>query len=241
MTYKVPTWSVCFLTFHLHLIPSCLPVIMVGESSVRPFWSSYRPSPHLPPGSHLEQRKIYCRAEQGEWLAHAQKLPSGFQGSFYRQIWSKGCRMCDFLLIGWRGNRALLQESYPQPKVAILHLGGSLSSWFFTSSATWEALSSGRRTQRYYIYVCVCVCVCIPWWGTRTLTIPHFFLLTASFLLLCSLTSLISNWICSLELMEGLGGWSLFSCKQETGDTERICTQEDPTGFCSASVLLPHS
>ena len=161
MTYKVPTWSACFLTFHLHLIPSCLPVIMVGESSVRPFWSSYRPSPHLPPGSHLEQRKIYCRAEQGEWLAHAQKLPSGFQGSFYRQIWSKGCRMCDFLLIGWRGNRALLQESYPQPKVAILHLGGSLSSWFFTSSATWEALSSGRRTQRYYIYVCVCVCVCV--------------------------------------------------------------------------------
>ena len=76
MTYKVLTWSGCCLTFHPHLIPSSLPIIMVGGSHVLPFWSSYRPSPHLPPCSCLEQRKIYCRAEQGEWLAHAQNPPN---------------------------------------------------------------------------------------------------------------------------------------------------------------------
>ena len=94
MTYKVPTWSVCFLTFHLHLIPSCLPVIMVGESSVRPFWSSYRPSPHLPPGSHLEQRKIYCRAVLGEQVAHASSNPKTFE-HFKGQVREGDCRVCD--------------------------------------------------------------------------------------------------------------------------------------------------
>ena len=49
---------------------------------------------------------------------------------FIGKIWSEGCRVCDFLLIGcWWGNRVMLQESCAQPEVAILHLGGGLSSW----------------------------------------------------------------------------------------------------------------
>ena len=101
----------------------------------------------------LEQRKFYCRAEQGEQLARTQrpKLPGGLRGRvFIGKAWGEGCSVCHLPLIGWwGGNRVVTQESQlsvfwfqpvwalsacAQPEVTILHLGGALPSW--------------RRTQR---------------------------------------------------------------------------------------------
>ena len=94
-------------------------------------WHTVRPNKLKRPS--LEQRKVYCRAKQGERLARAQKNPNSpmvFCGDVHiGKIWGKGCRACDFRLIGWWwGNRAVLQESCAQPEVTILHLGGGLSS-----------------------------------------------------------------------------------------------------------------
>ena len=43
------------------------------------------------------------------------------------KIRGEGCRVCDFLLIGWREHRAVFPESCAQPEVTILHLGRGLS------------------------------------------------------------------------------------------------------------------
>ena len=55
--------------------------------------------------SELEQRKVYCRAKQGKWVAHAQnpQTPQLFGGEKFLigKIWGEGCKVCDFLLIGW--------------------------------------------------------------------------------------------------------------------------------------------
>ena len=58
------------------------------------------------PNKHwsLEQRKAYCRAKPGEQVAHAHnpKLPRGFRGEgFIGKMWSRGCEVYDFFLIGW--------------------------------------------------------------------------------------------------------------------------------------------
>ena len=70
--------------------------------------------------AYAEQRKIYFRAKQGEWVARVQKLPTSLK--IFRQNLSGGggCRVCDFFLIGW------CWHGGAQPEV--LHLGGDLSS-----------------------------------------------------------------------------------------------------------------
>ena len=65
----------------------------------------------------LEQRKVYCRAMNGErWLMspNTPKSPKGFSKAFLKAKWGKGgegLRVCDQLhgsLIGWRwGNRVV--------------------------------------------------------------------------------------------------------------------------------------
>ena len=87
----------------------------------------------------LEQRKVYWRAMQWEWAAHAQEtriLKCFGENCFYRQIWGEGCKMCNFFLIGWWwGNRVALQKSCAPPEVTILHPGGSLS---FCKGTQWH-------------------------------------------------------------------------------------------------------
>ena len=89
----------------------------------------------------LEQRKVYCRAKQGEWVAHAQNPWTPFRcwgKIFIGKIWGKGCRLCDFLLIGcwWRGGA---------PRILC-------SAWSYHAPPGW-GLSSCRRAQRYcYVY-----------------------------------------------------------------------------------------
>ena len=55
------------------------------------------------PGS-VEQRNVYCRAKQGDRVAHAQKTlnsPMVLRGEVcFGKIEGEGCRVCDFLLIG---------------------------------------------------------------------------------------------------------------------------------------------
>ena len=50
----------------------------------------------------LEQRKVYCRAKQGEWVAHAQKTPKllkGFQQNIFKgQVREGRPRLCDQLM-----------------------------------------------------------------------------------------------------------------------------------------------
>ena len=74
--------------------------------------------------SNLEQRKVYGRVKQGEWVACAQKpqLPNGPEGEASMvKIWDGDYRVCDFLLIHWWwDNRVVLQESYAQPEVTSL-------------------------------------------------------------------------------------------------------------------------
>lgn len=56
--------------------------------------------PNKPKRRSVEQRTIYCRATQGEWVACGQKgpkLPSGFQGkTSLNKIWGEGCWVRDF-------------------------------------------------------------------------------------------------------------------------------------------------
>ena len=97
-------------------------------------WHTVRPNKLKRPS--LEQRKVYCRAKQGERLARAQKNPNSpmvFCGDVHiGKIWGKGCRACDFRLIGWW---------WDKDAPGILY-----------SASTW-VLSSCKRTQRYcYVY-----------------------------------------------------------------------------------------
>ena len=144
-------------------------------------------------------------SKENRWLTFKHpKLPDGFVGIvLIGKIWGEGCRVCDFLLIGWWwGSRVVLQESCAQPEVAILHLGGGFSS--------------AEELKDIVIY--------IPWGGTRTL--PRGCTIVSWLLLPCfcipSLPWLATVWICPLELREGQGGWMKpISYKQEAGDTER--------------------
>lgn len=81
------------------------------------------------------------------------------------------------------------------------------------SSAWWGAFICVEELRDGYQAV-----LCIPWGRTRPL--PHCctFVSWLPFpWFLCSLTSLISNWICSLELRESLGGWNLFFLQRRHG------------------------
>ena len=112
-----------------------------------------------------------------------------------------------FFLNGWWwGNRAVLQESCVQSEVIILHLGGGpvlyknsktlLCIFFLVGTRT---LSQGCTTIWLFL-----LCFCIP-----------------------SLPWLAIVWIHPLELREGQGGWMKpISYRQETENTEQICTPE---------------
>ena len=56
------------------------------------------------------------------------KLCDGFWGEVYiGKIWDEDWRLCDSFLPGWwGGNRVMLQESWAQPEVTILHLVGGI-------------------------------------------------------------------------------------------------------------------
>ena len=169
----------------------------------------------------LEQRKGYSKGQArrtGGLCSQTLNLPSGLWGKvFIGGIGGEGCRVCDLLLIGWWwGSKAVLQESCAQPEVAILHLGGGLSS--------------AEELKDTVLYV--------PWGGTRTL--PQGHTIVSWLLLPCfcipTLPWLAAVWTCPLELREGHRGWlKPISYKQEMGDTERLCTRS-PTGSCSVSL-----
>ena len=113
-------------------------------------WCTVRPN--KPKLLSLEQRKVYCWAEQGVWAAHAQKTrtPQWLSGKgFQKQIWGGGRLQGVWPFSDWLvgGNRApgisiisllvptsLGSSAWAQHVVTILHLDGDLSSY--------------RRTQR---------------------------------------------------------------------------------------------
>ena len=135
-----------------------------------------------------------------------------------RIIWGRGqslpyLPLCsDFLLNGcWRGNRVVFQDACAWPETAILCPGGAL--------APAEELGD--------------TILCAPWGGARTL---HCCFWTAPPQFLHFLTWLATVQSSPLGLREEQGGWMKpVSYKQETGDTERICTPDSPTGSCSIS------
>ena len=97
--------------------------------------------PNKPKSQSLEQRKVYCRAKQGEWVTHAQKnlnSPIVFWGEvFIGKIWGEGCRACDFLLIGLRTGQCSR------------HLVLSLK----LPSSTWLGVLVLQKNSRYcYVY-----------------------------------------------------------------------------------------
>ena len=116
---------------------------------------------------------------------------NGFRGRVFKAIWGEGCRLCDFLLIGWWwGNRAVLQKSCAQSEVSILHLGGALVPAELRDRCCVYLL---RKNQGPSFH-----CYNIISWGLH-LSLTYW---------------LASLWICPLELREGLGGWSLFFFKK---------------------------
>lgn len=61
--------------------------------------------PKKPKHRSLELREVYCRAEQGErvFVLKNPELLDGLEGEvFIGEIWGEGCRIHDYLLIGWR-------------------------------------------------------------------------------------------------------------------------------------------
>ena len=94
---------------------------------------------------NVTKRKFVCRSKQNIriWkgllkgqarrmgILHAQnpQILGWFSEKSLGKIWDEGCRVCDFLLIGWwRDTRAVLWECCAQSEVTILQLGGGLSS-----------------------------------------------------------------------------------------------------------------
>lgn len=126
------------------------------------------------------------------------EFPAAFQGRVFIGKgggWGAGCRVYDLLLIGCWG-----QGSTP----GILH-----SAWSYC-----PPLGGGLRSCRTQWYVSGVMYT--PWWRTsiRSPLQPCCFL-TIFPLFLLSLILLISNWICPLELREGLEGWKPFSYKHK--------------------------
>ena len=136
-----------------------------------------------------------------------------FQGEVFRgNIWGDGCRVRNFLLIGWWGvDRVGLQESCVQPEV-------TLSTWV-------GALVSVEELKD--------TVMCIPWRGTRTLlqgcTVMSWLFLPG--LCISSFLWSATVWTCPLELREGHGRWMKhIFYKQEMGDTARLLYVGAPQG-----------
>ena len=129
---------------------------------------------------HREDKMLECEAEKGllqgqvrRWVTHAQKpwaLWWFWRESFYRLRE----RAAVYVLSSQWGVRMVLQESCAQPEVAILHLGGGLSSH--------------RRTQRYHYMHSLKR-------NQDPATRLHYHFLTAPPLLPHLLLSLISNYL----------------------------------------------
>ena len=101
-------------------------------------------------GQSLEQRKVYCRAKQGECVACAQTTPWWFSGKFLKaKYWMRvaGC-VTFFRLVGGEFTGRCSRNLVLSLKLTLLYLGGSLSSC--------------RRTQRYIV-------IYILWGGTKAL------------------------------------------------------------------------
>ena len=92
-------------------------------------WVTVRPDKSKCP--NLEQRRVYCRAKQGEQGGLCSKDQNSQIISKEEFLQAKfGVRAAGwvtFLLRGWWwGNRVILQESFSQPEIAILTWVGAL-------------------------------------------------------------------------------------------------------------------
>ena len=127
--------------------------------------------PNKPKCGSLEQRKGYCKAKQGEWVAYAQNpwTPWWFGGS-----WGEGCRMYGFPLIGrWWRNSVVLQKSCSQPELTIFHLGGDLSScrrtqrysYIYSLSGNQDAALKSCTIVSWLLLLCFCI-LWVSWWAT---------------------------------------------------------------------------
>ena len=159
-------------------------------------------------------------SKENGWLMPKKPwTPQWFGGeSFYRPNLGRELQGVWLLISWWWGERT----------VCIRNLELSLKLPF----SIWVGgLSSCIRTQSYlYVY---------PFRRNQDLpqgcTIVSWLLLP--YLCIPSLPWLATVWTCPLELREGHGGWMKpISYKQGMRDTERICTQEGPTGSCSVSI-----
>ena len=148
----------------------------------------------------LEQRKVYCRAMQGEQVACAQNpwLLDGFGGeAVIGKIWGGAARCVAFFsLVGGE----------------VTGRARNLAFSLKLLSSTWMgALVPAEELKDTVMY--------IPWGGTRTLpqdcTIVSWLLFPCS--CIPSLPWLATVWICPLELREGQGGWRLFPANKKRG------------------------
>ena len=84
--------------------------------------------------------------ENGWLMLQKPKPPSGFPREvFVGNMWGEGCRVDDFLLLVAGDKRAVLQESWAQPKVTIFYLGGGLSSAEELQGTIMDITSRGTR------------------------------------------------------------------------------------------------
>ena len=136
---------------------------------------------------------------------------------FKGKIWGEGCKVCDFLLLGWWwGNRLSFQEcqSSGSNQSGVYVLVVSMQS----PSSTWGALSFIRTTQRY-----VWDCYLFPIREIGS----------------CDSVVLWTAWACSLKLGKGLGEWSLlFLVKiRNRGHRRTFVNCEGLAGSCSVSKV----
>ena len=176
-------------------------------------------------------------SKEKRWLTiRKMKLPDSFQGEVFKgNIWGEGCRVHDFLLIGWWwGYRVVFQESQ------------SSTFWF---QPVWGLCSDHPPPGWGVLFflqnnskVCIrLLCISLGEELGLLLSLNYCFL-TAFPLFLHSLTSLISD---CLRLLFGTQGRPRrpkpFSRNKKGGGGKQrgFCTQEGPRGSCSVSVLPP--
>ena len=196
----------------IFLIQRDTPTLLPNTSSCA--WCTVRSNKLKLPG--LEQRKVYCRAKQGYWVACALKpqTPWWFSGrSFLKAkfgIRAAGC--VTFLLLA--GGEVTGQCS----RDLVFRLKLPSSTWV-------GALVPAEELKGIVMYNLL--------GGTRTL--PQGCTIVSWLFLLCfcipSLPWLATVWICPLELREGQGVWMKPICyKQETGMWKGFVSGRDPQG-----------
>ena len=111
----------------------------------------------------LEQRKVCCKAMQGDEVAHALKsleLPKRFQQSIFKsQVREGDCRVCDQILhnsmiVWWSGNRVVSQGF----TLSVLRLqeawGYVLMVIKLLTSSIWWGVHIWKTTQEICIKYC---------------------------------------------------------------------------------------